>query len=154
MHSNIMLEKENISKMRNCIHPNCIVCSLANYKGLQIDYISSTHKEISATICCDQTYEGYPGILHGGIITAILDGAMTNCLFAYGKTAVTVEITTKFRLPVKTNSPATVTARLTRNAHPIYFLKAEIVQDGYVSAIATAKFYDQPKLSSNNRIRY
>jgi len=99
-----------------------------------------------STFQCDEAFEGYPGVLHGGVISSILDGAMVNCLFALGQAAVTVELTTRFRHPVATYQEATVSARVTRSSHPLYLLEAEIVQDGKVKATAKGKFYDQPEL--------
>ena len=84
--------------------------------------------------------------MHGGVISTVLDGAMGHCMFARGQTAVTVEITTRFRHPVVTCKQATVSARITRISHPLYLLEAKIVQDGEIKATAKGKFYDQPDL--------
>jgi len=101
---------------------------------------------VTAAFQCDEAFEGYPGMLHGGVISSILDGAMGNCMFACGQATVTVEMTTRFRHPVATGQDATVSARITRFSHPMYFLEAEIVQDGKLKATAKGKYYDQPKL--------
>jgi acyl-CoA thioesterase FadM len=78
---------------------------------------------------------------------SIFDGAMGHCIFARGQTAVTVEMTTRFRHPVLTGQEATVSARITHSSHPLYLLEAEIIQGGIVKATAEGKFYDQPKLA-------
>ena len=129
------------------VHPNCIVCSLNNTKGLQLEFEIADDKTVKASFECDKTYEGYSGILHGGIISSILDGAMGNCLFARGQTAVTVEMNTKFKLPVQINKQATVTAWIEKICHPLYFLHAEIIQDGQTKAVAKAKFFDKPEMA-------
>ncbi len=127
-------------------HPHCVACSLLNEKGLHLAF-EETQDGILAHFECDKAVEGYPGILHGGVIATILDGAMGNCLFARGQTAVTVEMTTRFRHPILIDRPAAVTAKLVRSAAPLYLLEAEIVQDGQVKATAKGKFYDQPQLA-------
>jgi acyl-coenzyme A thioesterase PaaI-like protein len=43
---------------------------------------------VRATFECDHTFEGYPGMVHGGVISSILDGAMGNCMFAHGLATV------------------------------------------------------------------
>ena len=116
--------------------------------GLHLEFISANDESITATFQCDEAMEGYPGVLHGGVISLILDGAMGHCMFARGQTAVTVEITTRFRHTVATGQQATVSARITRNSHPLYLLEAEIVQEGKVKATAKGKYYDQPKLTN------
>jgi len=96
---------------------------------------------------CEESFEGYSGILHGGVISSVLDGAMGNCMFAHGLATVTVEMITRFRHPVLTGQKAVVCARITRSSHPLYLLEAEIIQDGKIKATAKGKYYDQPKLA-------
>ena len=140
-------KKEMLDKTRRAVHPHCAVCDLANPKGLNIEYVlAKDGEEVKASFWCDKNYEGYPGVMHGGMITAIFDGAMGNCLFAYGKAAVTVEITTRFKHPVAIQQYATVSARITRFSYPLYLLEAEMSQDGIVKATAKGKFYDRPDL--------
>lgn len=134
------------SNIQELVHPNCVACGFANERGLHLEYTSLREGRVTATFYCRDTLEGYPGILHGGIITMVMDSAMGNCLFARGKSTVTVEMTTKFRHPVLAGREATVSAMLTRVSHPLYLLEAQIVQDGQVKATAKGKFYDQPDL--------
>jgi acyl-coenzyme A thioesterase PaaI-like protein len=84
--------------------------------------------------------------MHGGVISAILDGAMTHCMFAQGKTAVTAEMSTRFRHPIMIRQMATVSAHIERSCHPLYLVKSQIVQAGEIKATATGKFLDQPQL--------
>jgi uncharacterized protein (TIGR00369 family) len=137
-----------IANIRNIVHPKCVVCSLVNAKGLHLKFDISDDGCVKATFQCDGAFEGYPGVLHGGVISSILDGAMGNCMFARGRAAVTVEMTTRFRHPIVTYQEATVSARVTRSSHPLYQLEAEIVQEGKVKASAKGTFYDQPELVS------
>jgi uncharacterized protein (TIGR00369 family) len=123
-----------------------VVCGAANAKGLQLQFEGTGDESVKAMFKCDRTYEGYAGILHGGIISSILDGAMGNCMFRRGLTAVTVEMIIKFKYPVETEKEATVTAHITRTAHPLYLLEAEIRQDEKIKATAKAKFYHRPEL--------
>lgn len=128
------------------VHPGCIVCSEANRCGLNLQFKILPDQSVEATFQCNATFEGYAGILHGGVITSMLDGAMGHCLFARGLTAVTVEMTTRFRHPVTVGTDAVVTARIVRDARPLYLLEAAITQNGKVKATAKAKFYHQPQL--------
>lgn len=105
---------------------------------------------VQATFQCDETFEGYPGMMHGGVISSILDGAMGNCMFARGLATVTVEMTTRFRHPVVIGQEAIVSARISRSSHPLYLLDAEITQNGKIKATAKGKYYDQPKLMGSN----
>jgi len=143
---NIETVKNTIADIRDLVHPKCVVCSFGNGHGLHLEFDIADDGSVTAAFQCDEAFEGYPGMLHGGVISSILDGAMGNCMFACGQAAVTVEMTTKFRHPVTTYSQATVSARIIRISHPLYLLEAEIVQDGKLKATAKGKYYDQPKL--------
>ena len=138
---------KTVADIRNRVHPKCVVCSFANAKGLHLKCDVADDGSIKADFQCDESFEGYPGMMHGGVISSILDGAMGNCMFARGQTTVTIEMATRFRRPVVTGREATVSARITRVSHPLYLLEAEIIQEGKVKATAKGKYYDQPKLS-------
>jgi acyl-coenzyme A thioesterase PaaI-like protein len=123
-------------------HPACVVCGGENARGLRLRYSGEGGDEVRAELDCDASLEGYRGRLHGGVIAAALDGAMTHCLFAIGRTAVTAELTVRFKHPVATGRPATVRARLERDLAPLYLVQAELIQDGIVKATAGAKFME------------
>lgn len=138
--------QNTVTNIHNQVHPNCVVCSSTNNKGLHLEFVSSNDGGVTATFWCDEAFEGYPGVLHGGVISSILDGAIGHCMFARGQAAVTVEMTIRFRHPVVTNQEATVSARITQSSHPLYILEAEILQAGQVKATAKSKYFDQPRL--------
>jgi len=143
---NIETVQNTVVNIRNMVHPKCVVCSFRNGNGLNLEFDVADNGSVTSTFKCEEAFEGYPGVLHGGVISSILDGAMGHCMFARGQAAVTVEMTTRFRHPVATGMEATVSARIVRTSHPLYLLEAEIVQDGKLKATAKGKFYDQPKL--------
>jgi uncharacterized protein (TIGR00369 family) len=140
--------QNTVANIRNLVHPKCVVCSFGN--GLHLEFDAANDGGVTATFQCDEAFDGYPGMLHGGVISSILDGAMGNCMFARGRATVTVEMTTRFRHPVVTGREAAVSARITRVSHPLYLLEAEIIQDGKVKATANGKYYDQPKLINSD----
>ena len=139
-------QQNTAANIRNRVHPNCVVCSSTNNKGLHLEFVSSNDGAVTATFQCDEAFEGYPGVLHGGVISSILDGAMGHCMFARGQASVTAEMTIRFRHSVVTNQDATVSARIARSSHPLYLLEAEIIQAGQVKVTAKAKFLDRPQL--------
>jgi acyl-CoA thioesterase FadM len=89
---------------------------------------------------CASLYEGYTGFLHGGITAAVLDGAMTNCLFLHGCAAVTAKMTVRYHYPVLLGKPAQVRAWIAEMGPPVFCLQAQMVQDGLVKASARASF--------------
>lgn len=121
------------------VHPACVVCSSFNARGLHLWY-TRVGDAVEAVLDCDGSLQGYPGRLHGAVIAAALDGAMTHCLFATGRTGVTADLAVTFKHPVVIGRPATVRARVERDMSPLYMLQSELLQDGIVKAVASAKF--------------
>jgi uncharacterized protein (TIGR00369 family) len=130
-------------------HPNCFVCSEVNKQGLQLEFTPSEDGGVSSSFCCKPSFEGYPGVLHGGIVSSIVDGAMTNCLFAHDVVAVTAELNVRFRSPVATGRMTSVRAKILRSDSPLYVVEATITQDGKVRVTATGKFLEKPNVFGN-----
>jgi acyl-coenzyme A thioesterase PaaI-like protein len=124
------------------VHAGCVVCGETNQRGLRLRYVPADGRGVEAVLDCDVSLAGYGARLHGGVIAGALDGAMTHCLFALGRTAVTAELIVKYKHPVATGRPAMVHAWMERNLAPLYLLQAELVQDGVVKAAASAKFME------------
>lgn len=126
--------------LRQQQHPQCIVCGRASGNGLQIEFRSTENGGVEADVACHRFLEGYPEVLHGGVICSLLDGAMTNCVFAVGDAAVTGDLHVRFRRPVATRGSAIVRAWFEALTPPLYKLAAHLEQDGEIKATATARF--------------
>ncbi len=129
-------------------HPHCVLCGRTNEHGCQLDFTISDDEGVEATFDCDARFEGYEGVLHGGVVASLMDAAMTNCLFAQSTPAVTVGLAVRFRHPVNTGRAAIVRARVERSSPPRHVLKAEVLQDGQIRATAEGRFLEQPQLIS------
>lgn len=133
-----------LERTRLAAHPLCIVCGQADECGLGLRFALRDDGGVEARFECKARFQGYEGLLHGGVTSSVLDGAMTNCLFAHGIVAVTAEIKVRFRHPVELNAPLVVRAHITRSQAPLHVVEAEIVQDGQIKAKATGKFMERP----------
>jgi acyl-coenzyme A thioesterase PaaI-like protein len=79
----------------------CFVCGKKNPDGLQLDFIINREDEsISTEFTPTKTYQGFVDIIHGGIITTVLDEAMVKLAFELGINAVTAKMEIRFRRPV------------------------------------------------------
>ena len=138
-------EKQHLAyrQFRNESHPGCVVCCPSNAQGLALEFRLAYDGAIEATFSCDKVFQGYPDVLHGGVVSMLLDGAMTNCLFSRKIVAVTAELTVRFRHPVVTATEALVRAWVTSAESPLYEVAAELVQNSDVKATAKAKFFDK-----------
>ena len=129
--------------VRDRLHPRCIACSPARADGFRLEFAMTSDGGVSAELDCAHDLEGYPGLVHGGVISLIFDSAMANCMFARGYRAVTAELTVRYTNPVSLGVPARVSAQVTKDMHPLYVLEAQLFQDGVQKARAAGKFMVQ-----------
>jgi|GEM_PF-404088 len=129
--------------IRGRVHPYCVACGLSNAEGLRLGFDLSEDGSVSGGFKLGRGYEGYRGVLHGGILSTILDESMANCLFFHGFVAVTADFHVQFRHPVVINEEAIVRAWITDSRSPVHCLQAEIEQDGERKTVARGRFVEQ-----------
>ena len=91
--------------------------------------------------------QGYAGQMHGGIISALLDSAMTHCLFHRNVEGVTAELTVKYLKPVPQEADLRLSAWVEQKILTLYKLKAELSVGGEVLVKAESKFMEIRKQS-------
>ena len=133
------------------IHEGCVICSSSNRCGLDLRFALCDDGSVLATFRCQEEYQGYRGRIHGGVIASMMDGAMTNCLFAHGHVAYTAELTVRFLHPVVIGESCAVRAWITRTFSPLRILSAEVTQNGCVVATAVGKFMEQHDIDSDDQ---
>ncbi len=80
----------------------CVVCGQDNPRGLQIQYGREKDGAMVAEWNPSAVWEGFDGIIHGGIVSTVLDEAMSKAVAASGAEALTAELRVRFRQPVNT----------------------------------------------------
>jgi uncharacterized protein (TIGR00369 family) len=129
-------------------HPRCWVCGADNATGLGMDFRPDGSGGITAGFSCAERFSGYSGFIHGGVVSSLLDGAMTSCLLARGEVAVTADLHIRFRQPVLVGVPATITARIVAERHGLSTVEAQLEQEGEVRASGSGRFLAHPALRS------
>jgi uncharacterized protein (TIGR00369 family) len=66
-----MKETHSLKKQPSSL--NCFVCGTENPCGLHLKFYSSGPGQVTAHYTVPERYQGYPGVVHGGIIAAMLD---------------------------------------------------------------------------------
>lgn len=121
-------------------HSHCVMCGDLNQLSLRLKFVADGGGAVEAPFQGNSLLQGYDGILHGGVISSLLDAAMTHSLFHHGIEAVTGELTVKFVTPVPCDAGLTVRGWLVNATPPLYLLAAELLRSGVVMASAEAKF--------------
>ena len=125
----------------------CLVCGTENTAGLKARFFELDDGELAGVFRPRPEHQGYPGRLHGGIVSAMLDETVGRAInIADTHTwGVTVELSVKFRKPVPLDDEVRVIGRITRDSGRLFEGTGEIVlQDGSIAAEARGKYLKVP----------
>ncbi len=78
-------------------NPACVVCGTQNPRGLQLRFEFPEDGVAGADWTPTPDWEGFQGIIHGGIISTVLDEAMSQAVSARGWPALTCELRVRLR---------------------------------------------------------
>ncbi len=134
--------QSRLEETRAQAHGHCVVCGQVNGHTPRLRFAVADDGSVQAIFQPDLGYQGYNGILHGGVIATLLDAAMTNCLFSHGRCGLTAELCVRFRHPVLTAAPVRLRAWVERASPPLFVLRAEVEQEGQRRATAIGKLLD------------
>lgn len=126
----------------------CLVCGLKNPHGLFTAFFELENGELVGLFTGREEHQSYPGRLHGGITTALLDETIGRAIrIKYGEEiwGVTVEFTTRFQKPVPLNTELRVVGRITRDDGRLFEGTGELLlPDGEIAASGTGKYLKLP----------
>jgi acyl-coenzyme A thioesterase PaaI-like protein len=84
------------SRLSARLNPNCVVCGAHNPKGLHLAFQEGPDG-VDAVWVPTMEWESFQGTVHGGIITTVLDEAMSKAVIARNWEALTVDLRVRFR---------------------------------------------------------
>ncbi len=116
----------------------CFVCGQDNPIGLKLRF-AWDGRTAKAEFTPSKLHQGWSGVIHGGIITCLLDEAMSYaCLFEKINT-VTARIQVRIKRPITTGEVLSITGNIARRTRRLVEAKAVIfLKDGTQVAEATA----------------
>ncbi len=132
----------------------CFVCGVKNVAGVKVRFYETVAtdgtQEILARFWGQPCHQGYPGRMHGGVLTGILDETIVRAI-NYGAGVevetwgITVELTTRFLQPVPLNVEISARGRIRKQNRRMFTGSGEIyLPDGAVAARAAGKFLKLP----------
>lgn len=125
----------------------CFGCGRLNEHGLRLElHPDPAGDGVYAHFVPPPRTEGYTGMVHGGIITTVLDEVMAWSLARHRIWAVTGQLTTRYRKPIVLGEATTATGYLLRDRGRGIEMRGEIRRDrdGVLLADATATFIRVP----------
>jgi len=133
-------------KIKNVFAVNqyhCIACSPYNPIGFNLQFFEEG-EFVTADWIPHKNFEGYPGIIHGGIQALLLDEISAWTIYIKAKTAgVTSRLSIKYKKEVASpQSKITVRGQLVEIKRNLGFVKAELMnENGEICAEAESTFF-------------
>jgi uncharacterized protein (TIGR00369 family) len=132
-----------------------MVCGAQNPYSLKARFLELESGELVGVFAPLPEHQSYPGRLHGGIASAILDETIGRAVNTIDPDAwgVTVELSVKYRKPVPLDAEIRAVARITRDSSRLFTGTGEIVlADGTVAVEASGKYLKLPidKIADGN----
>lgn len=120
----------------------CFVCGMENPFGLQVKpEIRDAGAHVSIECTPSEHLQGWADILHGGILSTLLDEAITYVgIGTFDGPAVTAQLEVRFRNPAPTGVKLLVRAERIKSTRRLVEAKAEVtLSDGTLIASGTGK---------------
>lgn len=131
---------QNVSRM-------CMVCGIENTAGLHARFFELEGGGLAGVFTPREEHQGYPGRLHGGLASTILDETIGRAINVtdHGAWGVTIELTVRYRQPVPMDGPVKAVARITKDSGRIFEGTGEILlADGTVAVEARGRYLRLP----------
>jgi acyl-coenzyme A thioesterase PaaI-like protein len=116
-----------MTNIRQSSTHHCFVCGIDNPHGLQINFSSDGEGLVTAEKVFPEEFQGYPGIVHGGVISAVLDEAAGRATVKRARpeiVLVTGKLSVRFRKPVRINKRILIEGRFVSQTGRVFQTKS------------------------------
>lgn len=117
----------------------CFVCGPDNPIGLRLVFVEEG-AVLRAEFRPTALHVGYEGIVHGGILAAVLDDAMANLLYRRGQHALTARMELRYHAPARPGDLLCVRGWIAEDRRRLVTTEGEIVRGGRRLCWARATF--------------
>ncbi|MDR1113458.1 MAG: PaaI family thioesterase [Bacteroidales bacterium] len=109
---------------------NCFACSPHNPVGLQLSFVE-TEEGVESVWNPKQCYEGYPGVIHGGILATLTDEVAAWTLYVKGQcSGVTSRLNVKYAKPVSSQQQQIVVkGKMREIKRSLAFIDVQIISE-------------------------
>lgn len=125
--------------MRFVSNGKCFVCGEANPGGLRLRFeIDRNRKTLKTTFVAGEIFQGFDGVVHGGILSTLLDEAMAKLAYELGYGVVTALLEVRFRRPAPILTPLLVRGEIVE-VKPKWIKAVASIANEEGTILATAK---------------
>jgi len=131
----------------------CFACGKENPVGLKLK-VKWDGKTVRTEFTPNKYHQGWSGIVHGGILTTLLDEVMGYAALFEGICCVTAKMQARLRRPASIDEPLIVTGSVTKNVRKLIETQATItLKDGTIIAEATGTMFILGPMPSDTRVK-
>ncbi len=119
----------------------CFCCGKDNPIGLKLDF-TWDNGIARAEFTQNERYQGWSGILHGGIISCLLDEGLTYATYFSGLDCITAKMQVRLRRPTLIGEPLVITSSIAKQSRRLIETRATLsLKDGTTVAEGTATMF-------------
>jgi len=132
---------------------DCFICGMENPAGFKLAFHEYPDGTVRSNLQVNNEYQGWPGIVHGGIIASLLD-EVTARVFMNDSTGkrlmMTAKLEIRFRKPVPTERPIQLIGYPVEDKGKVASARGELLDEsGNVLAEADSVFVQAPEETIN-----
>ncbi len=116
----------------------CFVCGPKNPIGLKLDF-SFDGRTVRTEYVPPKEHQGYKNIVHGGIVSALLDEVMVKVAIELGKPSVTAQMDIRLKKAVTIGTKMMVSAEITKETRKTFEAYAKATVNDEIVADARGK---------------
>lgn len=117
---------------------NCFVCGIENPVGLNLAFWQEGER-VFTRVRFPTPYQSYPGVAHGGLVTAILDETIGRAIIGLGdRFAFTARLEMRFRAPAPLETPLVAAGWIDRERRGWIYASGQMVVEATGEVVATA----------------
>jgi acyl-coenzyme A thioesterase PaaI-like protein len=99
------MQTEISARKRQPNSRHCFICGMENPVGLHLHIYETAPGEVESTYLPPEHFQGYPGVLHGGIVAAIIDEISGRALMGSDPMDPRFMFTAKLQVKYRKNVP-------------------------------------------------
>ncbi|MBI5284315.1 MAG: PaaI family thioesterase [Chloroflexi bacterium] len=103
----------------------CYACGHQNEHGLHMQFRLEGDRTVCDYTPCD-FQQGYPGRMHGGVVSALIDETMGWAVYHAARWGATARLNVRFRQPVYLDRALRIEAWIVKDRHRLIELRSEI----------------------------
>jgi len=132
---------------------HCIACGPYSPIGLKMRFEVAEDATVRSRVTVEQPFQGWRGVVHGGVVAMMLDEAMAYAAGARGLLGVTAELKMRFRRPVPVGEELVVSGNVVWQRGKVLGIAASVTDaGGTLLASAEGSFVSRGPLAPGQRL--